>query len=132
MAAPWNGSAPVRRSTRYEPPMSPIRITHATALILQALASGRRHGFQIMEVTGLASGTVYPVLRRLEKESAVESEWEDEEEARAAGRRRRRIYRLTDSGAVLAERARQRLARTQRVLADEGLGHVGTAGSGEA
>lgn len=112
--------------------MSPIRITHATALILQALASGRRHGFQIMEVTGLASGTVYPVLRRLEKEAAVESEWEDEAEARAAGRRRRRIYRLTDSGAILAERARQRLARTQRVLADEGLGQVGPAGSGEA
>lgn len=105
--------------------MSPVRITHATALILQALASGLRHGFQIMEVTGLASGTVYPVLRRLEREKAVESEWEDADEASAAGRPRRRIYGLTESGQRLAERARQRLAATQRVLADDALGHVG-------
>jgi DNA-binding PadR family transcriptional regulator len=108
--------------------MSPLRLTHATALILQALASGSRHGFQIMEVTGLPSGTVYPVLRRLERESAVESEWEDEDEAHAAGRRRRRIYGLTGSGQLIAERARQRLAATQRVLADGALGAVGSGG----
>ena len=105
--------------------MSPVRITHATALILQALASGFRHGFQVMEVTGLASGTVYPVLRRLERERAVESEWEDDEEASAAGRPRRRIYRLTPSGHELAERAAERLAATRRVLADDALGHAG-------
>lgn len=108
--------------------MSPVRLTHATALILQALATGRRHGFQIMEVTGLASGTVYPVLRRLEREKAVESEWEDEDTASRAGRRRRRIYRLTRSGQLLAERARQRLADTQRVLSDPSLGQVGSSG----
>lgn len=105
--------------------MSPLRFTHATALILQALASGRRHGFQIMDVTELPSGTVYPVLRRLEREEAVESHWEDAEDARAAGRRRRRIYRLTASGQLLAERARERLADTQRVLADAALGEIG-------
>ena len=105
--------------------MSPVRITHATALILHALASGFRHGFQVMEVTGLASGTVYPVLRRLERERAVESEWEDDEEASAAGRPRRRIYRLTVSGRELAERAAERLAATRRVLADDALGHAG-------
>lgn len=112
--------------------MTPVRLTHATALILQALATGRRHGFQIMEVTGLASGTVYPVLRRLEREKAVQSEWEDEEIASEAGRRRRRIYRLTESGRLLAERARQRLADTQRVLSDEALGHVGRSGTSGA
>lgn len=112
--------------------MSPLRLTHATSLILQALASGSRHGFQIMEVTGLASGTVYPVLRRLEKEVAVGSEWEDQAGAREAGRRRRRIYQLSESGQELAEEARRRLAQTQRVLADEALGHVGVPGSGEA
>lgn len=112
--------------------MSPVRLTHATSLILQALASGSRHGFQIMDVTGLASGTVYPVLRRLEKEGAVGSEWEDEEEAREAGRRRRRIYQLSESGQVLAEEARRRLTQTQRVLAHEALGPVGATGSGEA
>lgn len=104
--------------------MSPVRLTHTTALILQALASGSRHGFQIMDVTGLASGTVYPVLRRLEREQAVDSVWEDEAAAREAGRRRRRIYGLTATGQLLAERARQRLAATQRVLTDGGLGAV--------
>lgn len=108
--------------------MSPIRITHATALILQALASGRRHGFQIMHVTGLPSGTVYPVLRRLERELAVESEWEDEGAASEAGRRQRRVYRLTESGQRVAELARRRLADTQRVLADPALGEVGSTG----
>lgn len=107
--------------------MSPIRITHATALILQAIAAGSRHGFQIMDVTGLASGTVYPVLRRLEKEKAVVSEWEAEADASAAGRRRRRIYRLTGAGQHLAERARERLVETQRVLTDGALGPVGRA-----
>jgi DNA-binding PadR family transcriptional regulator len=102
-----------------------IRLTHATALILQALASGSRHGFQIMDVTGLASGTVYPVLRRLEKEKVVVSEWEAEAEASAAGRRRRRVYRLTAAGQLLAERARERLVETQRVLSDGALGPVG-------
>jgi PadR family transcriptional regulator, regulatory protein PadR len=96
--------------------MSPIRMTQATALILQAIATGRCHGFQIMEASGLPSGTVYPVLRRLEQELAVESEWEDEEAARAAGRPTRRVYRLTDSGQQLAERARQRLADAHRLL----------------
>lgn len=112
--------------------MTPIRLTHATALILQAIATGRCHGFQIMEVSGLPSGTVYPVLRRLEREKAVESEWESEDEAREAGRRQRRVYRLTELGQVWAERARQRLADTQRVLSDAELGGAepsGAAGS---
>jgi DNA-binding PadR family transcriptional regulator len=108
--------------------VSPIRLTHTTALILQALATGSRHGFQIMEVTGLPSGTVYPVLRRLEREGAVDSEWEDRQDARDAGRRRRRVYRLNGSGQLLAEQARQRLADTRRVLADGALGSVGGSG----
>ena len=109
--------------------MTPVRLTHQTALILQALASGSRHGFQIMEASGLPSGTVYPVLRRLEHEAVLESEWEDQEDAQEAGRRRRRTYRLTGSGQALAERARQRLAATQRLLADATLGHGGASGA---
>ena len=109
--------------------MSPIRLTQATALILQALATGRRHGFQIMEVSGLPSGTVYPVLRRLERELAVESEWEDAETASTAGRRTRRVYHLTESGQQLAARARKRLADTQRLLSGVGLAYVKPSGA---
>ena len=112
--------------------MSPIRITHATALILQALAAGRRHGFQIMEVSGLPSGTVYPVLRRLEREGAVESEWESAEHAKAAARRARRIYRRTEPGILLAERARQRLAATRQVLSGAELGTLRSSEGGQS
>jgi len=110
--------------------VSPIRLTHATALILQALATNRRHGFQIMDVTGLPSGTVYPVLRRLERESAVESEWEEDEIASEAGRRPRRVYRLTASGQLIAERARQRLADTHRLLSGGELGQAPSGATG--
>ncbi len=110
--------------------MSPIRLTHATALVLQALATNRRHGFQIMDVTGLPSGTVYPVLRRLERENAVESRWEDDEIASAAGRRPRRVYRLTESGQLVADRARQRLADTARLLSGGQLGQAPSRAGG--
>ena len=108
--------------------MSPIRLTQATALILRALATGHHHGFEIMEVSGLPSGTVYPVLRRLERELAVESEWEGEAVAHDAGRPRRRVYRLTESGQQWAERARQRLAETARLMADPNLAGVPASG----
>ena len=110
--------------------MSPIRLTHATALVLQALATNRRHGFQIMDVTGLPSGTVYPVLRRLERENAVESRWEDDEVASEAGRRPRRVYRLTESGQLVADRARQRLADTARLLSSGQLGQAPSGAGG--
>ncbi len=109
--------------------MSPIRLTQATALILRAIATGHRHGFQIMDVSGLPSGTVYPVLRRLERELAVESDWEDEGEAREAGRPRRRVYQLTESGQLWAERARQRLANASRLMADPNLGGLAPSGA---
>ena len=38
------------------------------AVILQALENGYQYGFDIMDVTGLPSGTVYPALRRLESD----------------------------------------------------------------
>ena len=101
--------------------MTPIRMTQATAFVLRALATGHRHGFEIMDVTGLASGTVYPVLRRLEGESAVSSAWEAEDEARSAGRPRRRVYQLTPHGEALAQAAADRLRDAMRFLADDGL-----------
>lgn len=51
------------------------------------------YGLEIMRLTGLRSGTVYPILARLEREGVVESWWEDD--ASAQGRPRRRYYRAT-------------------------------------
>ena len=41
-------------------------LSHAGTAVLQAVANGHGHGFDIMAITGLPSGTVYPSLRRLE------------------------------------------------------------------
>ena len=66
--------------------------------VLQALAQGHRFGFDIMEVTGLPSGTIYPALRRLEALELVTSDWEKDLQARREGRPRRRYYELTPAG----------------------------------
>ena len=46
-------------------------LSFAAAVILQALDNGYKYGFDIMDVTGLPSGTVYPALRRLEDNGYV-------------------------------------------------------------
>jgi DNA-binding PadR family transcriptional regulator len=76
-----------------------------------------RYGLELGAHTGLASGTIHPVLARLEGAGWVESEWESIDPS-SAGRPRRRFYRLTTAGveqasAALAEVAarRERLAR---------------------
>jgi DNA-binding PadR family transcriptional regulator len=53
-----------------------LNLTYPTALVLQALARGFHYGFDIMDATGLPSGTVYPILRRLDREGLLESTWE--------------------------------------------------------
>lgn len=85
-----------------------MRLTYPTALVLQALLDGRHHGFDIMEATGLASGTVYPILRRLDAEGCVRSRWEKEGLARKQQRPPRRYYELTAGGRQLASEAKGR------------------------
>ena len=55
---------------------SAVKLSHTSALILKTINSGYVYGFDIMEVTGLPSGTIYPALRRLEKDSFVRGDWE--------------------------------------------------------
>ena len=66
--------------------------------VLQALAQGHKFGFDVMDVTNLPSGTVYPALRRLESLELVRSDWETDEDARQNARPRRRLYELTAAG----------------------------------
>ena len=97
-----------------------MNLTLPTTVVLQALADGHRYGFDVMDVTGLPSGTVYPMLRRLEGEGLVRAGWEDPAEAREEQRPPRRYYQLTASGEQLlaAGRARYRMpARTGRARA---------------
>lgn len=82
-----------------------MRITYPTALVLQALLQGYHHGFDIMDATGLPSGTVYPILRRLDAESHVRSRWEKDGIARKEQRPPRRYYELTATGRSVAHEA---------------------------
>lgn len=85
-----------------------MRLTYPTGLVLQALLQGRHHGFDIMDATGLPSGTVYPILRRLDAAGCVRSRWERDGVARRQQRPPRRYYELTSTGAATAREARTR------------------------
>jgi DNA-binding PadR family transcriptional regulator len=100
--------------------MGSIRMTQVTALVLRAVAAGHRYGFDVMDACDLPSGTVYPALRRLERADLLRSGWEGAEEARVAGRPRRRTYALTRAGRAALPEAESRLADLRRVLADLG------------
>ena len=89
------------------------RMTMPTQLVLRALLAdptAEIYGSEIGEAAGLMSGTVHPILARLESLGWVESRWEDVDPT-VAGRPVRRYYRITGAG---AEQARTELARVRR------------------
>jgi PadR family transcriptional regulator PadR len=88
--------------------MAAIRMTYATARVLQALDMGLRYGLDIADATGLRRGTVYPILRRLADEGFVAASWEPVRIGRDEGRPTRRYYRLLASSPSLVEQAWER------------------------
>ena len=88
--------------------MGRLNITFTTGLVLQALASGYHYGFDIMDATGLPSGTVYPILRRLDREGLLTSSWEVHATAQEELRPPRRYYQLTTPGQRMLAAAVQR------------------------
>jgi len=83
-------------------------LSYTMALTLQAVENGYSHGFDVMTVTGLASGTVYPALRRLENADYVASKWERQSIAQAQNRPPRKYYEVTKAGQAALAEARQR------------------------
>jgi len=83
-------------------------LSFGTVAILHAIAEGKRFGFDIMDATGLTSGTVYPTLDRLEEARLVTSAWEDARVAHREGRPSRRYFSLTPAGADALGEALQR------------------------
>ena len=47
------------------------KLSHTAAMILQTIHAGQIYGFSVMEATGLPSGTVYPAMRRLERDGLI-------------------------------------------------------------
>lgn len=82
--------------------MSPsIKRSLPTQLVLALLIDQQGQelfGGDITKTTKVRSGTLYPMLQRLEGISWVQSRWEDADDALRARRPRRRYYRLTGLG----------------------------------
>ncbi len=79
------------------PASSPLSLAAVT--VLKAIADGTRYGFDIMDVTGFPSGTVYPILGRMEKAELVRARWEAVGTARKDKRPPRRYYEISGLGA---------------------------------
>jgi PadR family transcriptional regulator, regulatory protein PadR len=83
------------------------RMTIPTQLVLQALLADpaqELYGVEIGAAAGLPSGTVHPILARLETVGWLTSRWEDID-PRTEGRPARRYYQLTPNGLALARAA---------------------------
>lgn len=93
-------------------------MTIPVAKVLSALLAdpeAEQYGLDLMKLTGLPSGTLYPVLHRLQAAGWLTADWEEIDPS-AAGRPARRYYRLTAEG---VRAARQALAEL-RALAPDG------------
>jgi PadR family transcriptional regulator PadR len=99
--------------------LSTPRLSHTAALILKAISLGYCFGFDIMETTGLPSGTVYPALRRLERDGLAASKWEAESTATADQRPARRYYEITKAGKAAALAATERYPLLARLLPEK-------------
>lgn len=101
--------------------MSPnSSLSYSAAVILQAVANGYRYGFDVMDVTGLPSGTVYPALRRMEHGGLVTSKWESEAAAQREGRPARKYYEVTAGGREALAEAVRRYRHIERLLPETG------------
>ena len=84
--------------------MAKTYLSFSATVILQAVANGYEYGFDIMDMTGLPGGSVYPALRRLEDMGYVVSKWEKQQSALREQRPPRKYYRITSDGnGALAE-----------------------------
>jgi PadR family transcriptional regulator, regulatory protein PadR len=88
--------------------------TLAVLAALRDQPSEWRHGYALAKVTGLKSGTLYPILIRLADRGLVEACWQEEPRP---GRPRRHLYRLTADGQTAAAAALA--ATTERVTTSE-------------
>ena len=89
--------------------MAEIQVTLHLLRVLDAMLEtpdAEHWGFELMGRTGIKSGTLYPLLARLEAAEWVESGWEMQD---IPGRPRRRYYRLTGIGETAARRELARL-----------------------
>jgi PadR family transcriptional regulator PadR len=92
------------------------KLSHTAAVILQTIHAGQIYGFSVMEATGLPSGTVYPAMRRLERDGLIVSKWEKQSIADAEQRPLRKYYKLTRSGETTLDAMHKRYPLLQKMI----------------
>ncbi|HEY1502095.1 MAG TPA: PadR family transcriptional regulator [Acidobacteriaceae bacterium] len=92
------------------------KLSHTAAMILQAIHAGQIYGFSVMQMTGLPSGTVYPAMRRLERDGMIVSKWELQSIADEEQRPPRKYYRLTRSGRATLDAAYVRYPLLEKMI----------------
>jgi PadR family transcriptional regulator, regulatory protein PadR len=100
--------------------MKTVRISRETLLVLERFLTRPgdwRYGYELSRETGLKSGTLYPILMRLENHSLLEARWVTTEE----GVPPRHTYRLTPNGLELA-RAKLAEAQPPRLIRQPSFG----------
>ena len=85
--------------------------TQSILAVLLTSPADWRYGYDLSRETGLKSGTLYPILMRLEARGWLEARWEDDP---APGRPRRHLYRITVAGAREAGELLARVAEGRR------------------
>jgi PadR family transcriptional regulator PadR len=95
------------------------RLSHTSAMMLEAIHGGHIYGYTVMEVTGLPSGTVYPALRRMERDQLIRSQWERQSLADAEQRPPRKYYKLTRAGEKTLEVSRKRYPLLAKLIPAE-------------
>ena len=96
------------------------RMTLPTQLVLRVLLAEptrEMYGLEVCQAAGLPSGTIHPILARLEGLGWLESRWEDAS-PKEEGRPRRRYYFWSKDG---AEQARIALAQATTSVSTIGL-----------
>jgi PadR family transcriptional regulator, regulatory protein PadR len=92
------------------------KLSHTAALILQAIHAGCLYGLSVMEMTGLPSGTVYPALRRLERDDLIRSQWEKDSIAINEMRPPRKYYKLTRAGKTILNASHKRYPLLEKMI----------------
>lgn len=89
--------------------------TQRVLRVFLADPSREMYGLQICGAAELPSGTIHPILARLEDWGWLESHWENVK-PQEEGRPRRRYYRLTEDGAESARNALAQVAESAQTL----------------
>jgi len=100
------------------------KLSHTAAMILQSIHAGYVYGFSVMEMTGLPSGTVYPAMRRLERDGLIQSHWEQQSIADAEQRPLRKYYKLTRVGKATLEASQKRYPLLTKLVPSPEVKHV--------